>query len=154
MALDEKTLESRIAVIRQLVERYEELVDPLTQNGEKGNGDQPPQMPTTYTASVREVERLLIKMRTEARFLWWHVTERYLRSSSTTRDVWVKRKLPSGRAVSEERRLVVTRVHPHVIDPFVNEGLQWMAKEWSLRSEPMLPKACLVSPPSQEEAAS
>lgn len=53
----------REQILVQLLERYTDLTTPAGANGQPGSGDYLPLMPSTYTPSVRELERLLVQMR-------------------------------------------------------------------------------------------
>jgi hypothetical protein len=86
--------------LRVLLERYAELVDPQQSRGGLGSGERLPLMPATYTASVRELERLLRVMRDDRvnrvvgrgpdgraltpRRLWWHVNAWFLAAETVT----------------------------------------------------------------------
>jgi len=138
-------LATRVAVLTELLSRYHELTDTLTTNGEKGNGDQPPQMPATYTRSVRELERLLGQLRLVDRPLWWHVSERYLRSTQSIKERTRFEKVKGKGRVSVTERVVWT-TYPRTVDhDLVEAGVKWLAQNWRLKSEPMLPKEILVS---------
>lgn len=93
-------MSSRERVIVELLVRLPELVDPMQSRSGLGDGVALPLMPATYTASVREVERLLRVMRDDrssplirdaagvkviadgqpvsVRRLWWHVRGFYV----------------------------------------------------------------------------
>lgn len=135
----------REQVIITLLERYAELVDPMQVRDGTGDGTDVNLMPRTYTPTVRELERLLIRMRTERRSQWWHVTERYLRCQHKTMDVHVKRKAKNGKTVKVLERQVVTTWHPGVKNERVRRGIEWLADQWSLPTEPMIPRELLVA---------
>jgi len=138
-------LTRREEVIVQLLERFQELVEPAGGNGIPGSGDYLPLMPATYTPSVRELERLLIRMRDERRSQWWHVTERYLRCQHVNRDVPVKRKGKNGKTVTVVERQLVVTFHPGVRAEKVRRGISWLAEEWRLGHEPMIPQELMVA---------
>lgn len=153
------TPSNRERVIRDLLERYHDLTDPQQTRAGRGEGEPLPLMPVTYTPTVRELERLLTVMRQDrhrpliqvgaekvsVRRLWWHVSERYLRCQVTLKDVPVKRKAKHGKTLTVlERRAVVTP-QPGVNPVFVDRGIRWLAEEWGLASEPMLPKELLAA---------
>lgn len=93
-------MSSRERVIVELLVRLPELVDPMQSRSGLGDGVALPLMPGTWTASVREVERLLRVMREDrsspllvdgagvrivvdgqpvsVRRLWWHVRGFYV----------------------------------------------------------------------------
>lgn len=136
----------REEIVTQLLERYVELVDPM-QSG-NGSGDTGLRlMPATYTASVRELERLMQRMRQERRSQWWHVSERYIRAEHVLRDVKVKRRTKHGKTVTVVERQVVTSYHPGVRLEKVRRGVAWLADEWDARriGEPMLPRDVQVA---------
>ncbi len=130
----------REEVIARLLDRYTELVDPL--NGPasvRGDGDSVVGMPRTYTPSVRELERLMVRMRQEARSIWWHTNAYYIACQWVTKDRPVKRKGKSGKTVTVMERQAV-RVHDSGVRlEKVRRGVSWLASEWSLPVEPMLP---------------
>lgn len=128
----------------ELLERYHDLVDPMQSRAGKGEGSGPG-MPRTYTASVRELERLLVRMREERRSQWWHVTERYIRCQHVTKDVQVKRKGKNGKTATVIERQCVTVYPPAVRLEKVRRGVKWIADEWQLQSEPMIPSEMLVA---------
>ena len=140
MFVSPSVLATRVAVLTELLSRYHELTDTLTTNGEKGNGDQPPQMPATYTRSVRELERLLGQLRLADRPLWWHVSERYLRSTQSIKERTRFEKVKGKGRVSVTERVVWTTYDARVTEDSVKEGVEWLARHWRLKSEPMLPK--------------
>lgn len=140
---------TRLHVIRTILERYSELVDPMQSRSTVGDGVAIPLMPGTYTPTVREVERILNAMRDSGhpllRRLWWNLHERYIAATTRTVSRTVTRKVKGG------KRLTVTERHVQpVFDHRVNErmvslGVRWVASEWSLRGEPMLPRELQVS---------
>jgi hypothetical protein len=131
----------RVDVLRELLERYHELVDPsIGTNGEKGNGEQPPEMPGAYTVDVKELERLLRLLRSARPTLWWHVSERYLRSNRAIRERLVKRKVKGKGVVVELQRVVWTDYSSRVDELLVDIAILWMADRWDYRREPRLPR--------------
>lgn len=135
----------RELVIVELLERYGELVDPMVSRDGGGDGVAVPLMPRTYTRDVRELERLLVRMRSERPSQWWHVSERYLRSSRVTRDVRVRRRGKNGKSAWVIERQVVDVFSPSVRLEKVRRGVRWLADEWGLPLEPMLPRELLVA---------
>lgn len=135
----------REEVITRLLERWDELVEPGAKLGIAGDGDSTPRMPRTYTPTVRELERLIGVMRETRRSQWWHLTERYLRCSHATKDVPVKRKGKNGKTAIVLERRVVTSWSAKVRDEKVRRAVSWLASEWSLAIEPMLPTELVVS---------
>lgn len=120
-----------------------------------------PSMPETYSASVREVERLLRVMRDDrwrplvvvggervsVRSLWWHVRGFYV---DAVRSVWVpaRVRVPRSRR-GDLRRLAVdgsgrpmpvlrvVRV-PGARRDLAEAGVEWIAANWRLSSEPQV----------------
>jgi hypothetical protein len=92
----EPNLSSRARVLWEIAERYHELVDPLNSGeGIRGTGELVPLMPRTYTATVKEFERLFAVMRNQARqqafrgeslgTLRWHILEYHLKAERIVR---------------------------------------------------------------------
>ena len=147
------TTSSRVETIRALLERYDELVDPnIGRNGDKGDGESVPWPPATYTRDVKELERLLRRLRSEERRLWWHLTERYLRTTTTIKERKVSRRVKGKGVINTVERVVWTFYSPRVDQAQVEKALEWLAREWGLKREPMLPVECLVTAPSQDES--
>lgn len=134
---------TRYEVIEAILERYDELSDPR-QSG-NGNGDTGVRlMPATYTRSVKELERLMVRLREENKPLWRHVAGRYLQATTRTKDVWVRRPGRNGKKISVVERRVVT-VWPDWVEPSRTEaGIRWIANHWP-SWEPQLPEQLLVS---------
>jgi hypothetical protein len=132
----------REQAIIALLERYDDLVD--TWRVERSSGSEGvPLMPPTYTSDVRELERLLRRIRAERRPLWWHLNEHYLAANWVARTVWVRRKAKHGKHVTvAERRM--EREGDKSSPERVAEGVAWLAEEWALGHEPMLPELMLV----------
>lgn len=135
----------REEVIVQLLERFSELVDPMQMRAAEGDGTGLLLMPATYTPSVRELERLLIRMRSERRSQWWHVTERYIRCQRVQRVITEKRRTKAGKTVMVPVDRIVTSWHPGVRQEKVRRGVAWLADNWRLGHEPMIPKELLVA---------
>ena len=141
-------LSTRAEVLASILERYDELVSPLVgANGAKGDGDSVPWPPATYTRDVKELERLLRRLRSENRQLWWHLTHRYLRTTTTIKERKVSRKVKGKGVINTVERVVWTAWSPVVDQGKVEKALEWLAREWGLKREPMLPTECLVSEP-------
>jgi hypothetical protein len=132
----------REQAIVALLERYDDLVD--TWRVERSSGAEGvPLMPPTYTSDVRELERLLRRMRELERPLWWHVNEHFLNANWVARTVWVRRKAKHGKHVTvSERRM--ERQGDRSDERRVAEGVAWLAASWGLSHEPMLPEEMLV----------
>jgi hypothetical protein len=142
-------------VLWDIAELYDELVCPLNGGeGVRGTGESVVMMPPTYTATVKEFERLLGVMRNQARqqafrgeslgTLRWHILEYLLKPQRIVRLQTVK--------VRKGRRLVELR-HPNgdlVMRPVVGftgrdpgarkeraeDGLEWIAARWGLAYPP------------------
>lgn len=182
----------RTDVIVQLLERMQDLLDPVR----AGNGDgqtgmllmpHSPDCALTRTAPPRcscalrslvELERLLRVMRdnphgsllelssgerVSTRALWWHLNERFLRCTTAVRDVtwrgnhwqglshaavvaqpggwqlaWASES-PRRRQRGVAFRCKVITWHPDVRSQLVDAGVAWLADNWGLPVEPMLP---------------
>lgn len=99
----------RQSVIVSILEQFDELANPLWATSAGGSGG-PALMPATYNASVREVERMLTRMRDDrhqplirtmtgkhsVRSLWWHLDQRYLKADRRLCDVRFVRGNPQG----------------------------------------------------------
>jgi hypothetical protein len=132
----------REQAIVALLERYDDLVD--TWRVERSSGAEGvPLMPPTYTGDVRELERLLRRLRAEQRPLWWHVNAHFLAANWVAKTVWVRRKAKHGKHVTvAERRM--ERQDDRSDPKVVGLGVWWLAREWALEHEPMLPEEMLV----------
>jgi hypothetical protein len=154
-ATGQTALSNRARVLWEIAEEHDELVCPLNGGeGVRGTGESVPMMPPTYSATVREFERLMGVMRNQARqqafrgcavgTLRWHVLEYLLKPERVVRAETVK--------VRKGRRLVELR-HPDgslVMRPVVGyarrdpgarkdraaDGIEWIAEHWSLSFEP------------------
>lgn len=141
----------REQIIAELLERLVELTDPQQARGKTGDGEHLPLMPATYTSSVRETERLLRSLRDQRRRDWWHLSERYLRSTAATKDVPVRLKAKNGKTAYVLERRVVIVFHPAVEHDRVDAGIGWIADNWGqgygafTSSEPMLPRELQVA---------
>lgn len=140
----------RERVLIELLRLYNDLASPMQgPAGIAGDGDSLPLMPSTYTASVRELERLLTVMRADARSIHWHVSEYFIRCTTRNATVWEKRKAKGGKTLSVEvRKIVYVRDNAIRLEK-VRRGVSWLADHWNAKAigEPMLPSAVL------EEAA-
>jgi hypothetical protein len=104
------------------------------------------------------------------RACWWHLNERYLRCVSSTRELtwrggrWqglthgVVVAQPGGwqlalaserskkrRSASTSARVRVVTWDPGVRDETVARGVLWLAENWLLEVEPMLPRELMVA---------
>ena len=149
---------NRVTVLTIIAERYRELVDPLTSStGIRGTGDRNSLMPSTYTPTVREFERLVGKLRTGEPSLYWHLNEYHLKAS--TRTLWEcprchvtshhQRHVHAGKSGKplevEGRRTVVVDRHPGSSAIRAAQAVRWIAEGWGLSSEPMLPDELRVA---------
>ena len=134
----------RAAIIEAILSRYAELVERGGLNGSASDGGQHPQMPATYTADVKEVERLMAALRDQDRLLWWHVSEKYLRSTATIKTSTERKRVKGKGYITVHLRKVVPHFSSKVDEKLVEAGLEKMASWWSLGHEPMLPKEVVV----------
>jgi hypothetical protein len=150
----------RVQVITRLLENYADFATADGPGGIQGDGDATPCMSKLYTPSVRELERLLCVMRNDrhrslltlasgervsVRSLWWHLTERYIRCTVSLKDYPVKRKAKGGKTLTVVERRSVARYSREVRPALVDLGVQWLAENWALRSEPMLPRELVAA---------
>lgn len=148
---------SREAVLWQIASLYSDLVSPLNgPSGVPGDGDSYGGMPSTYTPTIREFERLLVVMRegdAHIRSLRWHLLEYHLKATRVMRheprNVITKGKGRS-RLVDADGNVVTVPViritrHPKADEGKAREAVALMARWWGLRSEPMLPKAVIAA---------
>lgn len=154
-----RILASRVPVLAEIARRYHDLVCPL--NGPdriRGDGESVPRMPPTYTATVREFERLMGVMRSQARqqaahgeavgTLRWHILAWYVDAEPVTRhrNVYVARHGKKPRLLLKANGKPLTRPetgfrrHPQARKEKADWGLEWMAERWGLGTEPMLPR--------------
>lgn len=144
---------SRVRVLSEIAERYAELTDPLAGPADvRGDGDSVSVMPRTYTATVREFERLAVRLREEQRSLWWHLDGWWLSASTRTvyhcprcgithrpEHVHPSRR-NSGKPVSVScKRVLVWSRRSGARESLAREAIEVMASWWVLASEPMLP---------------
>jgi hypothetical protein len=147
----------------ELLERFHEFSDPLLQ-GERNGSSGVMGMPPTYTPDVREVERLLAVMRSQAKqqaykgfglgVLRFHVVAWYVDAERVASwyPIELKRgrrtQVPTGQQIlrRQGRWVPAVRVeHPPRRDPMARRdraelGVEWMAKHWGLGREPMVPR--------------
>ena len=157
----ERSVSNRTEIIRQLLDRYHELVDPLNGgSGVPGDGDSVNLMPRTYSASVKELERLLKRMRDDrveslvliapgtkcsVRSLWWHLNARFIAAGTRTVDRQVTQRGKNGKRLTLTVRQVEA-VYDRGVDPRkVDAGIQYLASNWGLAQEPFLPSELLVA---------
>lgn len=162
--LSEADIQARVRVLRVIASQYLALIDPMQgPGGVKGDGNSLALMPQTYSATVREFERLLGVMREDramslelvdgvkvsVRRLRWHVNAFYVEAQAVTRHFPLPLKKGSRLALMRDQdgqavtTRPVTRVHRHpgASVRLADAGLAWIAAEWSLNHEPFLPDA-------------
>lgn len=153
MPMTDRLIVSRVRVLQVIAERYAELVDPMGgPSGLRGDGDAVGMMPRTYTPSVREFERLVCRLRVDDRALWWHLDGWWL--AAEPRTVWLcprcgvthkpshvhPSRRNSGKPVEVKcKRVVIWSRRAGARESTARQGLEWVAGEWRLGSEPMLP---------------
>lgn len=152
---------SRATVIRTLLAHHAELVEPGLLIGYGSEGDGYPRMPATYTATVRELERMLRTMRDDRthplldhglervslRACWWHINEYHLRAHSilivpAKQPRSKKRELRRLPADETGRPLPIKRIirNPAAREDIAELGITWIAGHWALAHEPMVPQ--------------
>lgn len=114
-------------------------------------------MPRTYTATVREFERLVVRLRLERRDLWWHLDGWWLsaetrtmfhcpRCGMTHRPEHVHPGRDSGRpSLFKCKRVVVFRRLPGARESVAREAIVVLASWWGLGHEPMLPQEIRIA---------
>lgn len=162
---DVRSLTHRGRVIAQILERYNDLIDPLLSGNESGSTGVL-LMPATYTPTVREVERLMQTLREDRhgpltkwthdgepfaaspRRLWWHLNGWYidvqhvlhvppLKTQKNKRKQLTRQPVDQlyGAALPQVR--IVRKAD--VRFPIALKGVERLAELWSLTHEPMLP---------------
>lgn len=153
MKLTDEQLRRRGQVITTILERYDELTDPLTSRDSiASSGSRVPRMPATYTASIREVERLYVQLRSADSRTHWHLAEWYIRPvvklahvpKLTRRHGKLVQVLNADRSPVFTTSVVVRRV-PGVRRDLAEQGVSWMASSWRLPHEPFLPSELMVA---------
>jgi hypothetical protein len=153
----------RVEVLAQIALRYHELADP--HNGPdrvRGDGDSVSLMPRTYTATVKEFERLMGVMRNQAKQqayagwplgkLRWHIMAWFVDAQPVVRSrpllvTGKGGKLVPAYEATGERAMVRTAAfirNPDAREDRALLGLGWMAEAWALKVEPMLPQEIVV----------
>lgn len=165
-------LETRVTVLREIAVRYHDLVDPMNGPGSiRGTGELVGGMPDTYTATVKEFERLLATMKYNRaapliqvgggkhslRSLRWHVSAWYIDARISHRHVPIPVKQGQKLKVVRDQQILKNKNGEWVPSKLVTQtkrlkgaregladaGLAWIAANWTLQSEPMLPQALL-----------
>lgn len=158
-------MSQREIVLWRIAELYTELVDPL--NGPatvRGDGESLALMPSTWTPTVREYERLVKLMRDDrseplvklpdgskvsVRSLWWHLEHWHHRAVRVIRHVPVQSVGKKGRklrVLNSDGSPATQPVIAYLRDPKAElvraeRAIQFVASRWSLPVEPMLPQA-------------
>lgn len=149
------------ATIVQLLERYDDLVDPMQTRAGADPSFGAALMPDTYRHSAKELERLLRLMRdgrgsivkwevegrryaASPRKLWWHLNARYIAAVYVQRKERVTRKTKRGKITEPVWRMV--RLPNGSMDVYVERGVDWLCAEWT-GARPVLPRAELDKPP-------
>jgi hypothetical protein len=148
----------RVQILREIARLYPELIDPL--NGPaslRGDGESLNLMPSTYTPTVKEYERLVKLMHSRGyqeaidgvklQTYWWHLIEFFHRAERVIRHEPVThkrgKKLVQLRnhdgTIATKPRLDYRR-HKDANQAKAERAIQWIAEHWALSTEPMLPK--------------
>lgn len=156
-------MNQREKVLWRIAELYNELSDPL--NGPaslRGDGESLTLMPRTYTATVREYERLVKAMREDrsapllrledgtkvsVRSAWWHLNEYWHKAQRRIKHVPVTKAGKKGRLAqlrnadgSPVTKPTIEWLRDAAADKRRAElAIQHIASKWSLVTEPMLP---------------
>lgn len=158
-----RTTDDRATIV-QLLERYDDLVDPMQTRAGGDPSFGAALMPDTYRHSAKELERLLRVMRdsrgsaaaiikwevdgrryaASPRKLWWHLNARYIAAVYVQRRERVTRKTKRGKITEPVWRMV--RLPNGSVDVFVERGVEWLCAEWT-GARPVLPRAELDKPP-------
>lgn len=139
-------------VLTEIAARYSELIEPLNgPDGVRGDGASPIRMPRTYTPTVKEFERLVVRLRDENRPLWWHLNGWHLSATSRTmhhcprcgithqpEHVHAKKNGPGLMTVKCKRVVVYSR-RAGARESLAKQAIQQLADWWGLDHEPMLP---------------
>lgn len=143
---------SRVRILTEIASRYDELVTPLNgPDGIRGDGQATPAMPKTYTATLREFERLVVELRATDRELWRHLDGWWL--SASTRTIYqcprcgptharehVHPNRRSGRPTTIKTKRVVVWVRiAGARESIAKAAIVVVASRWALEIEPMLP---------------
>jgi hypothetical protein len=152
----------RVEVLSQIASRYVELTEPCGKDGIRGDGTGVSLMPRTYTATVKEFERLMGVMRNQAKQkayagwslgkLSWHILEWFVKAEPVVRSRPLLVTGKGGKLVpayesTGERAMIRTAAYlrnPDAREDRALLGLEWMAGAWALRIEPMLPDEIVV----------
>lgn len=131
-----------------MLARYEDAQETLNGPSDiKGDGNSIAAMPSTWNDSYRELERCLLKLRTERPTQYWHLCERYVRCATKQIEVPMqngKPKLPPHTelaAIRETGRryttVMVKQWTPAVRAEKVRKAIDYIASEF--KGEPYLP---------------
>lgn len=164
----DRLIASRVRVLVEIAERYGELTDPLASgSGVRGTGElaglsrheprcliqkSSERRCTCAYRSVAEFGRLVGRLREEERRLWWHLDGWWL--SADSRTVWLcprcgvchqpehrhQSRRNAGKVVAVKcKRVLAWRRGVGARESLAKAAVEWMAREWGLESEPMLP---------------
>jgi hypothetical protein len=149
----------RTTTLEHIAANYHQLVSPLNgPSGIRGDGQSDPAMPPTYTPTVREFERLMRLMRNQAKqqahsgeslgTLRWHILAWHVNADRSPHQQPVVVTTNTGKKRQLRRRdgrpeLRVThrnppRRHPQARADKARLGIEWLAQNWGLRTEPEL----------------
>ena len=155
---------TRTDTITTILNRWNELTDPMQARDKTGDGEALPLMPPGYNhPTVQHLEHLLHKLRDQRHHLYWHLNHRYLQN--TTRNAW---QCPKCGGITQAQhhhhrdsnrklhrypgtRVVQTTWHPRVDPRKVTRAIQWLAYNWAIRQEPMLPRVLQDTPTTKRK---
>lgn len=152
----------RTKVLEQLLEHYNDLIDPMQMRDQPGDGTGLILMPATYTATVRELERLIRRMRDDRqhplihhdgekvslRQLWWHLNAWYIAVEHKTYTPPLKvAKGKKGKLIKlqvDDQGVALPQVRvlrsPEARYQLALKAVEWLSASWELTSEPFLPR--------------
>lgn len=159
----DRVFAARVRILTEIAERYREFTEPLNgSSGIRGTGDLTPRMPATYTATVRQFERVAALLRDSPdlaeRELWWHLNGWWL--GADTRTAWhcprcgichqAEHRHPNRRSgvlsTVQCKRVVAWRRLPGARESEAKRAIEMMARAWpDEMAEPMLPPVELAA---------
>ena len=142
-------VDRRCEIIVEMLKRFHEAREEAL-SGQPGDGSHVPQMPSTWNASYRELERCLRLLRDDRPKQYRQVYLRYVDHTGRTMEVTFHRgkpKLPpntellAGAAISGEKSARVrVRAWPDWVKQVeVDKGVRYLSDQF--RGEPFLPRA-------------
>lgn len=158
-------MNTRQTILKEIARLYPELIDPLNgPTGIRGTGEIAGGMPSTYTATVKEYERLVKLMRDDrseplltdkhgnklsVRSAWWHLEHWHHRATRVIRHqpIVTKRGRRTVTLVNADKTPVTRPTIAYLRDPKAQEhkadrAIEWIAQHWNEDiGEPMLPAA-------------